>query len=96
MTMSSASFSSELTSTLKENSFGLKEYQVIRETQLESTATVVLLEGHAITVSLSPRGFEVRRFSDHPHLFLSPASATGKTRSWKRKPGSFTRRSNSC
>jgi hypothetical protein len=69
--MSSAHFAFELASALKENSFGLKEYQVTRESQLESTATVVLLEGHTITVSLSPRGFEVR-FSDHPHLFLIP------------------------
>ena len=55
--MSSANFLSELASALKENSFGLKEYQVIQESQLESTATVVLLEGHTITVSLTPRGF---------------------------------------
>ncbi|KAF9781598.1 hypothetical protein BJ322DRAFT_1010554, partial [Thelephora terrestris] len=59
ITMSSAHFAFELASALKENSFGLKEYQVTRESQLESTATVVLLEGHTITVSLSPRGFEV-------------------------------------
>jgi hypothetical protein len=57
--MSSTNFASELALALKENSFGLKEYQVIEETQLESTATIVLLEGHTITVSLSPRGFEV-------------------------------------
>lgn len=56
--MSSATFASELASALEENLFGLKEYQVIRETQLESTAAVVLLEGNTVTVSLSPRGFE--------------------------------------
>jgi len=54
------SFSSELASALKENSFGLKEYQVIRETQLQSVATIVLLEGDMVTVSLSPQGFQVR------------------------------------
>ena len=53
-------FSSELASALKENSYGLKEYQVIRETQLESVATLVLLEGDMVTVSLSPQGFQVR------------------------------------
>lgn len=58
-TMFTTNFSSELESALKENSFGLKDYQVIRETQLQSIATVVLLEGSTVTVSLSPRGFEV-------------------------------------
>ena len=60
--MSSVSFLSELASALKENSFGLKDYQVIQEAQLQSTATVVLLEGQTITVSLTPRGFEVGFF----------------------------------
>ena len=58
--MATTNFASELASALKENSFGLKEYRVTQETQLESTATVVLLEGDTITVSLSPRGFQVR------------------------------------
>ncbi|KAF9644595.1 hypothetical protein BDM02DRAFT_3121640 [Thelephora ganbajun] len=57
--MSTAKFPSELASALKENSFGLKSYQVVRETQLESIATIVLLEGETITVSSSPQGFEV-------------------------------------
>lgn len=57
--MSTADFASELRSALGENAFGLKDFQVIRETQLESTATVVLLEGETVTVSLSSRGFEV-------------------------------------
>ena len=56
---SSTTFSSELASALKENSFGLKDYQVIRETQSESTATVVLLEGDTVTVCLTCQGFEV-------------------------------------
>lgn len=55
----SANLASELAAALKENSFGLKEYQVTQETQLESKATVVLLEGRTITVSLTPCGFEV-------------------------------------
>ena len=59
ITTTSPNFASELALALKESSFGLKEYQVTQETQLESTATVVLLEGNTITVSLSPRGFEV-------------------------------------
>ena len=59
ISMSSTRFESELSSALRENSFGLKGYQVIQETQLESLATIVLLEGHQITVSLTPRGFEV-------------------------------------
>jgi len=59
ITMSTANFASELESALRENSFGLKDYQVLRETQLQSTATVVFLEGNTVTVSLSPRGFEV-------------------------------------
>ena len=59
ITMPSTEFSSELASALKENSFGLKGYQVIQETQLESVATVTLLEGDVVTVSLSRRGFEV-------------------------------------
>jgi hypothetical protein len=58
-TMSTANFASELESALKENSFGLKDYQVTQETQLQSIATVVLLEGNVVTVSLSPRGFLV-------------------------------------
>ena len=59
ITMSAAGFSSELASALKENSFGLKDYKIVQETQLESIATVVLLEGDTATVSLSPRGFQV-------------------------------------
>lgn len=59
ITMSSTDFSSELASALKESSFGLKDYQIILESQLESIATVVLLEGDAIKVALSPQGFEV-------------------------------------
>jgi len=65
--MSSAAFASELASALEENRFGLKGYQVIRETQLESTATVVFLEGHTVTVSLSPRGFEVGSRTTYNH-----------------------------
>jgi hypothetical protein len=57
--MSTTDFSSELASALEENSFGLKDYQVIQEAQLESFATVVLLEGDTVLVALSPRGFEV-------------------------------------
>ena len=60
--MSSDNFVAELASALKENSFGLKEYQVIQETQLESIATVVLLEGDTITICLSPQGFTVRSY----------------------------------
>jgi len=59
ITTSTANFASELESALRENSFGLKDYQVIRESQLQSIATVVLLEGNAVTVSLSPHGFQV-------------------------------------
>lgn len=55
----SVNFVSELSSALEENSFGFREYQIVQETQLESIATVALLEGHTITVSLSPRGFKV-------------------------------------
>lgn len=69
--MSTPNFASELASALKENSFGLKDYQVVRETQLESIATLVLLEGDTVTVSLSPRGFEVR--SDRLCLFSMSA-----------------------
>jgi len=65
-------FSSELASALRENSFGLKEYQVIRETQLESVATVVLLEGDMVTVSLSPHGFQVRPPDRSCHLTFVP------------------------
>lgn len=65
-TTSSTDFSSELALALKENSFGLKHYQVTRETQLESVATVVLLEGDMVTVSLSPRGFEVGSLIGRP------------------------------
>lgn len=57
--MHTTSIASELASALKENSFGLKDYRVIRETELESIATVMLLEGDTVTVSLSPRGFQV-------------------------------------
>lgn len=75
--MSTAGFTSELKSALRENAFGLKDYQVIRETHLESTATVVLLEGDTVTVSLSPRGFEVG-FSDRLRL-LRISLTIGKT-----------------
>jgi hypothetical protein len=69
--MSPSNFASELASALKENSFGLKEYQVVRETLLESIATVILLEGHTITVSLSPRGFEVGHLTAYLFLILT-------------------------
>ena len=93
--MCNASLSSELASALKENSFGLKDYQVIRETQLESVATVVLLEGDTITVSLSPRGFEVGSLIGF--LFFFRISLTiVKTRSWTRRPRQSTRHSSSC
>ena len=78
--MCTANFSSELASALKENSFGLKKYQVIRETQLESVATVVLLEGDTVTVSLSPRGFEVG-FLIGCIVFFAPPLMIVKTRS---------------
>lgn len=74
--MCNASLSSELASALKENSFGLKNYRVIRETQLESVATVVLLEGDTITVSLSPRGFEVGSLIGFLFFFASPSRSS--------------------
>ena len=71
-------FVSELSSALQENSFGLKEYHVTQETQLESIATVVLLEGHTITVSLSPRGFEVGSFHPLPLFGTDVCSQSAK------------------
>ena len=95
--ISTANFSSELASALKENSFGLKNYQIVRETQLESVATVVLLEGDMATISLSPRGFEVSSLICCATLFTTPLMIDILCiRSWIRRQMSSMRHSNSC
>jgi len=91
--MSGANFASELASALKENSFGLKDYQVIRESQLESIATVMLLEGEPVTVSLSPRGFEVGFLIGY--LFFASPLTIDKIRLWIKTPRSSTKHSSS-
>ena len=94
MITSATNFASELESALKENSFGLRHYQVTRETQLESIATVVLLEGDTVTVSLSPQGFEVGLLIG---LSVLPSQLMiDKIRSWIRRLRSSTRRWSSC
>lgn len=50
---------SELSQALSEQSFGITSYEIQSVSQPESTARVVLLEGDAIHVTLSARGFEI-------------------------------------
>ena len=51
----------ELARALKEQSFGINTYEIISTTPLKATASVILLEGQTILVSLSSRGFQVCR-----------------------------------
>lgn len=61
MTSSQESFAqTELVQALTEESYGLKSFEIIRKTQLESAAKVTTLEGDTITISLTSRGYQVR------------------------------------
>lgn len=58
-------FSSELERALGEQSFGIAGFELLRPTSsLESSAIVTLLEGDVLNISLSSRGYRVRRFVD--------------------------------
>ena len=49
----------ELARALKEQSFGITTFEIVSTTPLKATASIVLLEGQTILVSLSSRGFHV-------------------------------------
>ncbi|EJF57081.1 hypothetical protein DICSQDRAFT_70216 [Dichomitus squalens LYAD-421 SS1] len=53
----------ELERALKEQSFGITSFEIVSTTPLKAAASVVLLEGPTVLVSLSNRGFQV-----HPDL----------------------------
>lgn len=52
----------ELTLALSEQQFGIQSYSMILKssTELEATAEVVLLEGTAVEIGLTSRGYQVR------------------------------------
>jgi len=54
----------ELDQALKEQSFGISSYVIDSVTELEAIASIVLLEGNEISVSLTPNGFTIRKNSD--------------------------------
>jgi len=56
----------ELPRALSEQSFGIVSYEVTVVSQLEATARVVLLEGNAITISLTTKGYELVHDSGEP------------------------------
>jgi hypothetical protein len=59
-------FSSELERALEEQSFGIAGFELVRSTSsLESSAFVTLLEGDVVNISLSARGYQVRRILFH-------------------------------
>ena len=87
----------ELARALKEQSFGINSYEIVSTTPLKATASVVLLEGQTILVSLSSRGFQVRhsipRVVRIPALTLSPCSFIAPRNHqliliWTRRPSS--------
>ena len=49
----------ELVRALKEQSFGISSYQIVSTSPMKATARVALLEGEAVLVSLTGRGFQV-------------------------------------
>ena len=51
----------ELERALKEQSYGLKSFEILKKTHLESTARVTILEGDVVIISLTPRGYLVKR-----------------------------------
>lgn len=52
----------ELERALQEQSYGLKNFEILKKTHLEATAKVTVLEGDVIVVSLTPRGYQVRKY----------------------------------
>jgi hypothetical protein len=60
--MASQSFSSsELARALSEESYGIRGFTMMKtDTELVATAEVRLLEGTAVEISLTSRGYQVR------------------------------------
>lgn len=64
-------YPSELQRALREQSFGIAGYELLRPTSsLEASAFVTLLEGDVINISLSSRGYQASQLSYSAiHLF---------------------------
>ncbi|TBU23198.1 hypothetical protein BD309DRAFT_951956 [Dichomitus squalens] len=56
----------ELERALKEQSFGITSFEIVSTTPLKAAASVVLLEGPTVLVSLSNRGFQLYSPTDPP------------------------------
>jgi hypothetical protein len=56
----SSFFGDELLRSLAEQSFGIKSFCTHAATQLQATASVTLLEGHNIDITLTIQGYSVR------------------------------------
>lgn len=50
----------ELERALAEHSFAISSFEAMSSSPLKATARVVLLEGDAVVVSLTSRGYQVR------------------------------------
>lgn len=51
----------ELEDSLREQSYGLKSYRLVKKSALESTAEVITLEDDTVTVILTQRGYQIQR-----------------------------------
>ncbi|KAI0373710.1 hypothetical protein BV20DRAFT_1049653 [Pilatotrama ljubarskyi] len=56
----------ELARALAEQSFGISSYELVSSSPLKAAARVVLLEGDAIVVSLTSRGFQLHSPTEAP------------------------------
>ncbi|KAI0826787.1 hypothetical protein BC628DRAFT_1418857 [Trametes gibbosa] len=56
----------ELERALTEQSFGISSFEISSSSPLKTTARVVLLEGDAIVLSLTSRGFQLHSPSEAP------------------------------
>lgn len=70
--MSPSFYFTELNKALSEQAFGLARFDVQSSTPHEATASVTLLEGRAIRITLSARGYKVR--VDYTRMPLSLTS----------------------
>ncbi|KAI0789674.1 hypothetical protein C8Q75DRAFT_147242 [Abortiporus biennis] len=66
----------ELERALTEQSFGVISSKILHASEREATAMLVLLEGNAMTISLSSRGFLITSDTASPYTHVGDAYET--------------------
>ncbi|KAI0923144.1 hypothetical protein AcV7_005733 [Taiwanofungus camphoratus] len=78
--------STELSTALAEQSFGLTNFTLTRISSLSATARITLLEGTALTISLSAMGYKI----DHQEGTAIQAECLGEAKTFESLEGLLT------